>query len=176
MAISSTLIKSFQLSTLATALALAGCGGGSGNDTLQPGLPTGTNPMPSPGNGTGTNPAPGNGTGTNPAPGNGTGTNPTKPAQKFDVKAVNLTSPTPTFDIKVGNKINVTASVLNSANTGIGGVPVVFEIIEDPAKTGVYAISDTNNIITNANGEATIQLEVKSEEFATKLSQGLTIK
>ena len=166
MAISSTLIKSFQLSTLATALALAGCGGGSGNDTLQPGLPTGTNPMPSPGNGTGTNPA----------PGNGTGTNPTKPAQKFDVKAVNLTSPTPTFDIKVGNKINVTASVLNSANTGIGGVPVVFEIIEDPAKTGVYAISDTNNIITNANGEATIQLEVKSEEFATKLSQGLTIK
>jgi hypothetical protein len=92
------------------------------------------------------------------------------------VKAVNLTSPTPTFDIKVGNKINVTASVLNSANTGIGGVPVVFEIIEDPAKTGVYAISDTNNIITNANGEATIQLEVKSEEFATKLSQGLTIK
>ena len=66
MAISSTLIKSFQLSTLATALVLAGCGGGSGNDTLQPGLPTGTNPMPSPGNGTGTNPAPGNGTGTNP--------------------------------------------------------------------------------------------------------------
>ncbi len=38
MAVSSILVKSFQVSALATAMALAGCGGGSGNDTLQPGL------------------------------------------------------------------------------------------------------------------------------------------
>lgn len=36
MAISTNLIKSFQLSALTTALALAGCGGGGGNDTLPP--------------------------------------------------------------------------------------------------------------------------------------------
>ena len=39
MAISTNLIKSFQLSALTTALALAGCGGGGGNDTIQPAKP-----------------------------------------------------------------------------------------------------------------------------------------
>lgn len=40
MAISTNLIKSFQLSALTTALALAGCGGGGGNDTIQPKIPS----------------------------------------------------------------------------------------------------------------------------------------
>lgn len=96
-------------------------------------------------------------------------------SNKFDVKQVKLTTPTPTFNINIGEKITVVASILNDKNTGMGGVPVVFEV-EDPATTGVYAISKTSNVITNENGEATIELEVKSEDFKTKLQQGLTIK
>lgn len=95
--------------------------------------------------------------------------------QKFDVKAVNLTTPTPVFDIKVGSKVTVTASVLGANNTGLGGVPVVFEL-EDPAITGVYATSKTSNVVTNENGEATIELEVKSEAFKQKLLSGITVK
>ena len=94
--------------------------------------------------------------------------------EKFNVQAINLTTPTPIYDINVGNKITVTASVLNDKNTGIGGVPVVFEI-EDPATTGVYAVSNTSNVITNEKGEATIELEVKSNEFKDKLIKGLKV-
>lgn len=90
--------------------------------------------------------------------------------QKFDVRKVSLTTPDAQqqFNVKVGEKITVTASVLNAKNTGIGGVPVQFEL-EDPTSTGVYAISDTNQVLTNANGEATIELEVKSEKHKQRL-------
>lgn len=90
--------------------------------------------------------------------------------QKFDVRKVSLTTPDAQqqFNVKVGEKITVTASVLNAKNTGIGGVPVQFEL-EDPTLTGVYAISDTNQVLTNANGEATIELEVKSEKHKQRL-------
>lgn len=90
--------------------------------------------------------------------------------QKFDVRTVSLTTPDAQqqFNVKVGEKITVTASVLNAKNTGIGGVPVQFEL-EDPTLTGVYAISDTNQVLTNANGEATIELEVKSEKHKQRL-------
>ncbi|MGN5323990.1 hypothetical protein ACTGNO_22455, partial [Escherichia coli] len=79
---------------------------------------------------------------------------------KLDVQKVNLTTPKPNFNVQVGEKFTVTASVLNSSNTGLGGVPVQFKL-DDPSATGVYAVSDTSNIVTNASGEATIELEVK---------------
>ena len=94
---------------------------------------------------------------------------------KLDVQKVNLTTPKTNFDVKVGEKFTVTASVLNSSNTGLGGVPVQFKL-DDPSATGVYAVSDTSNVVTNASGEATIELEVKSEAAKAKLlSQGINI-
>ncbi len=94
---------------------------------------------------------------------------------KLDVQKVNLTTPKPNFNVQVGEKFTVTASVLNSLNTGLGGVPVQFKL-DDPSMTGVYAVSDTSNVVTNASGEATIELEVKSEAAKAKLlSQGINI-
>ncbi|BFM99842.1 hypothetical protein MOXK02_14010 [Moraxella sp. K02] len=94
---------------------------------------------------------------------------------KLDVQKVNLTTPKPNFNVQVGEKFTVTASVLNSSNTGLGGVPVQFKL-DDPSTTGVYAVSDTSNVVTNASGEATIELEVKSEAAKAKLlSQGINI-
>lgn len=94
---------------------------------------------------------------------------------KLDVQKVNLTTPKPNFNVQVGEKFTVTASVLNSSNTGLGGVPVQFKL-DDPSMTGVYAVSDTSNVVTNASGEATIELEVKSEAAKAKLlSQGINI-
>lgn len=94
---------------------------------------------------------------------------------KLDVQKVNLTTPKPNFNVQVGEKFTVTASVLNSLNTGLGGVPVQFKL-DDPSTTGVYAVSDTSNVVTNASGEATIELEVKSEAAKAKLlSQGINI-
>nr|WP_315264608.1 hypothetical protein [Moraxella osloensis] len=94
---------------------------------------------------------------------------------KLDVQKVNLTTPRPNFNVQVGEKFTVTASVLNSSNTGLGGVPVQFKL-DDPSTTGVYAVSDTSNVVTNASGEATIELEVKSEAAKAKLlSQGINI-
>ena len=96
-------------------------------------------------------------------------------ASNPDVKKVNLTTPNSTFNIKVGEKFTVTASVLNSTNTGMGGVPVQFTL-DDPSSTGVYAVSDTANVVTNSSGEATIELQVKSEAAKAKLlSQGINI-
>ena len=93
----------------------------------------------------------------------------------LDVEKVRLTTPKPNFNVQVGEKFTVTASVLNSSNTGLGGVPVQFELA-DPSTTGVYAVSDTSNVVTNANGEATIELEVKSEAAKAKLlAQGINI-
>lgn len=93
----------------------------------------------------------------------------------LDVEKVRLTTPKINFNVQVGEKFTVTASVLNSSNTGIGGVPVQFEL-DDPSTTGVYAVSDTSNVVTNANGEATIELEVKSEAAKAKLlAQGINI-
>ena len=94
---------------------------------------------------------------------------------KLDVQKVNLTTPKSKFNVQVGEKFTVTASVLNSSNTGLGGVPVQFKL-DDPSATGVYAVSDTSNVVTNASGEATIELEVKSEAAKAKLlSQGINI-
>lgn len=94
---------------------------------------------------------------------------------KLDVQKVNLTTPKPNFNVQVGEKFTVTASVLNSSNTGLGGVPVQFKL-DDPSTTGVYAVSDTSNVVTNASGEATIELEVKFEAAKAKLlSQGINI-
>lgn len=153
MAISSTLIKSFQLSTLATALALAGCGGGSGNDTLQPGLPTGTNPMPSPGNGTGTNPAPGNGTGTNPT---------TPPSTDFitKVQKVLLVGNGTDFYMNLNDSIELNVYALDSNNVGVANVPVNIKIT-DPALTGVFS-NTPQTLNTDASGKASIKLDIKS--------------
>ena len=98
------------------------------------------------------------------------------PITRFDVKAVKVTSPVSKFNVQIGERFTVTASVLNDNNTGIGGTPVQFTL-DDPALTGIYSVSDTSNIITNAKGEASIELEVKSEAAKQLLlTKGVTIK
>ena len=91
--------------------------------------------------------------------------------QRFDVQRVRLTSPANAFNVKVGERFTVTASVLNGNNIGIGGVPVSFNLVDDPAITGVYVVSDASNVTTNVNGEATVELEVKSEAAKAYLLQ-----
>ena len=97
--------------------------------------------------------------------------------KRLDVKSVKLTSPVNPFNIKIGERFTVTASVLNGNNTGIGGAPVEFNLLTNPSVSGVYAVSDTSNITTNASGEATIELEVKSTAAKDYLIQnGISIQ
>ena len=97
--------------------------------------------------------------------------------KRLDVRSVKLTSPVNPFNIKIGERFTVTASVLNGNNTGIGGAPVEFNLLTNPSVSGVYAVSDTSNITTNASGEATIELEVKSTAAKDYLIQnGISIQ
>lgn len=113
MAISTNLIKSFQLSALTTALALAGCGGGGGNDTLPP---------PS-----------------NPGQSNGGTTTPTTNVK--DVDNITITKSFDTFILKQDEKFTIIANALKSGKP-VEGV-IVDAIIPDPATSGIYVITPT---------------------------------
>ena len=113
MAISTNLIKSFQLSALTTALALAGCGGGGGNDTLPP---------PS-----------------NPGQSNGGTTTPTTNVK--DVDSMTITKSFNTFILKQDEKFTIIANALKSGKP-VEGV-IVDAIIPDPATSGIYVITPT---------------------------------
>lgn len=113
MAISTNLIKSFQLSALTTALALAGCGGGGGNDTLPP---------PS-----------------KPGQSNGDTTTPTTNVK--DVDSMTITKSFNTFILKQDEKFTIIANALKSGKP-VEGV-IVDAIIPDPATSGIYVITPT---------------------------------
>ncbi len=113
MAISTNLIKSFQLSALTTALALAGCGGGGGNDTLPP---------PS-----------------KPGQSNGDTTTPTTNVK--DVDSITITKSFDTFILKQDEKFTIIANALKSGKP-VEGV-IVDAIIPDPATSGIYVITPT---------------------------------
>lgn len=113
MAISTNLIKSFQLSALTTALALAGCGGGGGNDTLPP---------PS-----------------NPGQSNGGTTTPTTNVK--DVDSITITKSFDTFILKQDEKFTIIANALKSGKP-VEGV-IVDATIPDPATSGIYVITPT---------------------------------
>lgn len=113
MAISTNLIKSFQLSALTTALALAGCGGGGGNDTLPP---------PS-----------------KPGQSNGDTTTPTTNVK--DVDSMTITKSFDTFILKQDEKFTIIANALKSGKP-VEGV-IVDAIIPDPATSGIYVITPT---------------------------------
>ncbi|PAL13078.1 hypothetical protein B8W92_10870 [Moraxella osloensis] len=113
MAISTNLIKSFQLSALTTALALAGCGGGGGNDTLPP---------PS-----------------KPGQSNGDTTTPTTNVK--DIDSMTITKSFNTFILKQDEKFTIIANALKSGKP-VEGV-IVDAIIPDPATSGIYVITPT---------------------------------
>nr|WP_312384193.1 hypothetical protein [Moraxella sp. CTOTU47579] len=113
MAISTNLIKSFQLSALTTALALAGCGGGGGNDTLPP---------PS-----------------KPGQSNGGTTTPTTNVK--DVDSITITKSFDTFILKQDEKFTIIANALKSGKP-VEGV-IVDATIPDPATSGIYVITPT---------------------------------
>nr|WP_312116252.1 hypothetical protein [Moraxella sp. CTOTU47915] len=113
MAISTNLIKSFQLSALTTALALAGCGGGGGNDTLPP---------PS-----------------KPGQSNGDTTTPTTNVK--DVDSMTITKSFNTFILKQDEKFTIIANALKSGKP-VEGV-IVDATIPDPATSGIYVITPT---------------------------------
>jgi len=138
MAISTNLIKSFQLSALTTALALAGCGGGGGNDTLPPPVKTGTVSV------------------TNPS----TGTDSTTTTNLASVKKVQLVSTSSDFYMNVGDSVELTVYALNSNNIGVASVPVSVQIT-DPSVTGVFS-GISPNLVTDDTGKAVIKLDIKS--------------
>lgn len=137
MSMSNFFIKSFQLTTLATALALAGCGGG-GNDTL-PSIPSNTNNTSSTGTST---------TSTN------TSTTTTDTASSILISAITLTDSDgkPTSSI---NNLGAKATVKVTSATGeaISGAIVTF--------SGNNVSFGTSNgaVLTNADGEASISVK-----------------
>lgn len=138
MAISTNLIKSFQLSALTTALALAGCGGGGGNDTLPPPVKTGTVSV------------------TNPS----TGTDSTTTTNLASVKKVQLVSTSSDFYMNVGDSVELTVYALNGNNIGVANVPVNVQIT-DPSVTGVFS-GIGPDLVTDDTGKAVIKLDIKS--------------
>lgn len=128
MAMSSIFVKSFQITALASALALAGCGGK--NDTLPNTSVTPTN------------------TGNTGNTGTDTGTN---DAQVKDVNISKLTLDVATQGFIPSTGANATVKVTDKAGAGISGAIVNF------VSTGGLTFGTTNaTVMTNAEGEATI--------------------
>ncbi len=140
----STLKKSFQLSTLATALALAGCGGG-GNDTIPPKI-TPSSSLITVSNG-------GNSSSSNTSSGS-------VDIGAYNVKKVLITGTTSEFYMNAGTTIEVVVHALDSNNMGVAEAPVTLQI-SNPELTGVYS-NTSQNLATDEKGQATVTLEVKN--------------
>ncbi len=139
MTLSTIFLKTFKLSALATALTLAGCGGGGGNDTVQPAIPTGsmvnvTNPT--------------------------TSTDSTTTTNLASVNTVQLVSNDNQFFMSTDTTIELTVYALNKDNIGVANVPVNVKIT-DPKLTGVFS-NTPQGLVTDASGKATITLDVQS--------------
>lgn len=154
MAMSSILLKSFQVSALASALALAGCGSG-GNDTL----PARAGSVVT------------NTTVTNPS----TSTDTTILQKLASVSTVEVVGDSSQFYMSNGETIELTVYALNANNTGVSGVPVEVTI-PAPSTTGLYSTT-TESLTTDETGKAVISLEVKglTEEQKIKLREGIDI-
>ncbi|ELA08622.1 Ig-like protein [Moraxella macacae 0408225] len=154
MTMSTILAKSFQVTALASALALVGCGSGGNHDTLPPR----------------TNGTISNDDGAN----NGTGD--TK-LTKVDVSGVIITKSFDKFNLVQDEKFTIIANALHN-NKGVENVVVDFTLPE-PDKTGIYTISKTP-VNTNAGGEAALELQIKDVAKAKKYladnPTGLVIK
>lgn len=151
MSMSSILAKSFQVTALASALALAGCGTGGGNDTLPPriGSTTVTNTSNS--------------------------SDSTIVQKLASVSHVSVVGDSSQFYMNNGETIELTVYALNANNMGVSGVPVEVSI-PNPSATGLYSTTPAN-LITDEAGKATITLEVKglTEAQKTNLRAGIEI-
>lgn len=153
MATSSLFIKSFQVSTLATAMALAGCGGG-GNDTLQPEIKnTGTTTAPS----------------TTPVD--------TKTADAIaKVKSISITSSASTFTATSGTVIPITIQAVDAGNLPVEGAPLNI-VLPNPNATGLN--SDNATTTTDASGRVQLKLTVAgnlTDAQKQALLSGITVK
>ncbi|MCM3603728.1 hypothetical protein M3175_23960, partial [Robertmurraya korlensis] len=74
-------------------------------------------------------------------------------------KALLVSSVNP-FELAVGNKISVTAVIADASNGKLDGVPVSF-VLPALDQTGIANLSGST-VTTNSNGEAVINLEIKS--------------
>ncbi len=129
MTLSTIFLKTFKLSALATALTLAGCGGGGGNDTVQPPADSGSS--------TG---------GTD----NTGGT-----ASEVNISAINLTDANSTNTTTI-NSAGAIASVkvTDAAGNAISGAIVTFS-----ASGGVTFGTTNGAVLTNAEGIAAISIK-----------------
>lgn len=139
MAMSSIFVKSFQITALASAVALAGCGGK--NDTLP-----NTSVTPSTNNSTTGTDTTGTNTGTN------TSATETQPAVK--ITALELTDATGSLTSLVTSSNNVTASVKVTDGTG---APISGALVKFTAE-GVKLGTSNNSVLTNAEGVAKISV------------------
>lgn len=134
MTLSSIAVKSFQLSALASALVLVGCGGGH-NDTVQPGLTTGGV------------------TGGTTTPASSTGTTPT--TSDVNISAINLTDSTGQSVTTInGSGATATVKVTDATGKGISGAIVTFS-----ASGGVTFGTTNSSVLTNAEGIASTSVK-----------------
>lgn len=133
MAMSSILAKSFQVTALASALALVGCGTGGGNDTLPPKVGSTVN---------------GSTGGSTSSTTNGDSTD-NAIVNNVNITQLSLDVATQGFIPSTGATAKVT--VTDKSGKGISGAIVTF------ASTGGVQFSTTNaSVLTNENGEASI--------------------
>lgn len=129
MAVSSILVKSFQISALAASIALVGCGGGGNNDTIQPAIDS--------------------------SYGGSTNTGGTSTNAALKISAITLldVNGKPTNSIN-GNGAKASVTVTDAAGKPVSGAIVTFSS-SAPVKFGTTNAS----VLTNAKGEASISVQ-----------------
>lgn len=159
MAISTSIVKSFQLTALSTALALAlaGCGGGGGNDTLMPKTTGSSSSSQQPAS--------------TPAD---TQSSVDNTANISSVRIVPSQSP---FTIASNTQFEVSIYALDANNNGVANVPVKISL-SDPLLTGVYS-NVSQNLTTDETGKVTVTFDIKAltnEQRAYLKDNGIEIK
>lgn len=95
-----------------------------------------------------------------------------------DVNKVSIITDTNTLTGEAGQTVKITAQIRDKDNNALANLPVTFSI-DDTNATGVIAKSALTNVMTNNNGEATLQLEtsaLSAEQLYYLQTSGLTVK
>lgn len=147
MTLSTIFLKTFKLSALATALTLAGCGGGGGNDTVQPPADSGT------------------GNTNNPT----TGSDGTAQAYKFFVTQSKS-------ELRTGSDTLTLGIRVTDASGGIkANVPVSLQLLDNGTNFGL-SFDKSSQLVTDANGYVEVNLLQSDIGLVSKLDHTATVK
>lgn len=148
MTMSTILVKSFQVTALASALALVGCGSG-GNDTLPPKSNGNTN----------------------------TNTNGNASTQKVDVSSITITKSFDKFSLAQDAKFSITANAINNGR-GVAGAIIDFTLPNpsETGIYTVSAIPATTNESGEAVIELQVKDIAKAKKYLAEYPNGLNIQ